>query len=363
MKKSSCILILLFFFLVPQLSAKADVYLSTGILTDKDSTDAARDLLEEDLKTSNPEIYGSEPFKSAYNTSRDLWDFIEAADQLFEQNGWSIYWNSFVIATDLVLEKHYIDYFAGLSKNHTNDLTEQLKNYKNSINAGNQVIVIAHSQGNYFTNEAYDALSECQKKSFYMLGTANPADHVSGMDNGRGALATLDNDPITFVPSSMRPNIINDDTFIIEGYSLKLPKYHYFDYYRNNNSVTQSKIDTFPEYAMHHYNENKTPVSISQSGIIDIKLSWGNPSLHMNLYSEIGTKDVSYTTCSPIEHYYVASKEDVSPRMYGVYVSSSGNVDNSYLPQSVDLTIHAPGAVTVFDFNITAADMHHTTIR
>lgn len=136
------------------------------------------------------------------------------------------------------------------------------------------MIVIAHSQGNYFTNEAYDALNECQKKSFYMLGTANPADHVSGMDDGRGALATLDNDPITFVPSSMSQNVINSDKFIIEGYSFKLPKYHYFDYYRNNNSVTQSKIDTFPEYAMHHYNENKTPVSISQSGIINIKLSW-----------------------------------------------------------------------------------------
>ncbi|WP_345975310.1 hypothetical protein [Sulfurimonas sp. HSL3-7] len=115
--------------------------------------------------------FGSQDFKAAYNTKHDLWDFIEAAAQLFEQNGWSMYWNSFVIATDQVLEKHYIDYFAGLSNNHTNDLTEQIKNYKNSINAGNQVIVIAHSQGNYFTNEAYDALSPCEQKAVCMLGT------------------------------------------------------------------------------------------------------------------------------------------------------------------------------------------------
>lgn len=41
-----------------------------------------------------------------------------------------MYWNSFVIATDQVLEKHYIDYFSGLSNHHISDLTEQLKNYK-----------------------------------------------------------------------------------------------------------------------------------------------------------------------------------------------------------------------------------------
>jgi hypothetical protein len=41
-----------------------------------------------------------------------------------------------------------------------------------------------------------------------MLGTANPADHVSGMDDGRGALATLDNDPITFVTSAKQITFI-----------------------------------------------------------------------------------------------------------------------------------------------------------
>ncbi len=137
---------------ISSLHAKADIYLATGVLTDPDSTDEARKALEEDLKASNPEIYGSEPFKSAYNTSHDLWDFIEAAAQLFEQNGWSKYWLSFLSDTDKALADYYIDYFTGLSSTHTNDLTEQISNYKKSINAGNQVIVISHSQGNYFTN-------------------------------------------------------------------------------------------------------------------------------------------------------------------------------------------------------------------
>jgi hypothetical protein len=357
MKKLLLLFILLCFFSINSLQARADIYLATGVLTDKDSTDTARDQLEIDLKRSNPKVYESQSFISAYNTTSGFWDFIEGAAQLFDQNGWSMYWDSFITLTHSRLTQHYIDYYSGVSKNHDVDLSLQKKAYKASINAGNQVIVIAHSQGNYFTNEAYDSLSPCEQKSFYMLGTANLADHVSGMDHGRGALATLDNDPITYVPSSMSPNIINSDKFIIEGYSFKLPKYHYFEYYRNNNSVTQSKINTFPEYAMHHFNENNSHTSTPVSGIIDIKLSWGNPSIHMNLSSAIGTKDISYTACSPLEHYYVAREEDVEPGTYGVYVTHSGGVDESYLPQSVSLNIHAPGAVTVFDFNITAADM------
>jgi hypothetical protein len=107
--KKHLLVFFLCLFIVNSLHAKADIYLATGVLTDPESTDNARALLEIDLKQSNQEIYGSEPFKSAYNTSSGFWDFIEGAAQLFEQNGWSMYWISFVIATDLVLEKHYID--------------------------------------------------------------------------------------------------------------------------------------------------------------------------------------------------------------------------------------------------------------
>ena len=339
------------------LHAKADIYVATGVLTAEPDTDADRDALQEDLIASNPEIYESQSFKSAYNTTSGFWDFIESASQLFDQNGWSIYWDSFITLTHNRLAQHYIDYYSGVSKNHDVDLSLQKEAYKASINAGNQVIVIAHSQGNFFTNEAYNSLNICEQKSFYMLGTANPANHVSGMDEGRGALATLDNDPITFVPSSMSANIINSERFSIAGLDMAHYKFHFFEYYRNQNSVSKYKIDTFPEYAIHHYNQNNSHTSSAIRGIIDIKLSWGNPSIHMNLQSDIGIKDISYSGCSPLEHYYVASEEDVSPGTYGVYVTNSGGIDDSYLPQSVNLNIHTPGAAMVFDFEITAVDM------
>ncbi|WP_304543637.1 hypothetical protein [Sulfurimonas microaerophilic] len=90
---------LLCFFSITTLYGKADIYLATGVLTTEKDTDGARTQLEIDLKKFNPEIYGSEPFKSAYNTTHGFWDFIESAAQLFEQNGWSIYWDSFITLT------------------------------------------------------------------------------------------------------------------------------------------------------------------------------------------------------------------------------------------------------------------------
>ena len=148
------LLIFLFcIFSVSSLQAKADIYLATGVLTDPDSTDAARYLLQEDLRASNPEVYKSQEFKSVYNTTHGFWDFIESASQLFEQNGWSIYWDSFITLTHSRLTQHYIDYYSGVSKNHSADLSLQKEAYKASLNAGNQVIVIAHSQGNFSTNE------------------------------------------------------------------------------------------------------------------------------------------------------------------------------------------------------------------
>ncbi len=124
MKKFKYIfIIVIYLFSVNALHAKADIYLATGVLTDKKKTDIARAQLEIDLKKLNPEIYGSDPFTSVYNTSHSLWDFIESAVQLFDQNGWSEYWNTFVNSTNLAVTQYYIDYFSGVSNIHAADLS------------------------------------------------------------------------------------------------------------------------------------------------------------------------------------------------------------------------------------------------
>jgi hypothetical protein len=339
---------------------KPDIYLATGVLTAERNTDEALKSLRNQIRSANPGLFNEEDFKAAYNTSDGFWDFIEAASQLFAQNGWSMYWNSFVTAVNGSLAQLYIDYFKNISNNHNIDLTEQIKNYKNSINAGNLVIVIAHSQGNYFTNEAYDTLSKCQQRSFYMLGVANPADHVSGMDEGRGYLATLDNDPITYVPSSMKASIINSERFLFgpQNNIVDLPhvKYHYFDYYSQTYAVTKSIIDNFPMLAANHYTPEK--ISFPHSGIITVGLIWDDQEIDMDLEAgmSFGTKDIS-DVCQPIEHFYVASEGDVLTGTYHVYVRNSSGADEDQLPQNVYLAVNTLGEAITFDFNITASDM------
>ena len=77
----------------------------------------------------------------------------------------------------------------------------------------------------------------------------------------------------------------------------------------------------------------------------------------MTLYSEIGEKDVESNECNSFEHYYVKTKDDVSPGTYEVYVNNFGVKDNNFSSEKILLDIHTPGAVMLFDFNITSADM------
>ncbi len=65
------------YFSTTQLFAKADIYIATGVLTIEAVTDEyTRDLMFT-LQSSNPELYNSQDFKSAYNTSSDFWDFMK----------------------------------------------------------------------------------------------------------------------------------------------------------------------------------------------------------------------------------------------------------------------------------------------
>jgi len=355
-KKFKYILIVfLYLFSVNTLHAKADTYLATGVLTSERKTEKALGKLKAELEISNPEVYKSQEFKAAYNTSHGLWDFIEAGAQLLGQNGWGKFWSAFVDFSQNALTGHFIDYFTNIKGDHKSDLSEQIKNYKKSINAGNQVIVIAHSQGNYFTNEAYKALSECQKKSFYMLGVANPASSVSGMSEGRGKLVTLDNDPITYVPSSMSPNIINGERFIIGGIDFSHYKFHFFDYYRSGKSWDASyEIENFPEYAINHYNQNRS--DLPKEHPVDIQLSSDNANIDLKLVSELGTQEFS-KTCSQKNRYFVESEDELEEGVYRVFINHEGAVQKKDLPLNINLSIKTPQNAYQMKLKIFTADL------
>ena len=102
------------------------------------------------------------------------------------------------------------------------DETKQLGNYKNSIKLGHSVIVIAHSQGNLFTNVVYDkittdATDKWMTKYFYMIGVASPAGAGTGPKGIE--IVTFDNDPITNIPDAIGERIHNPTRSVVWDYS------------------------------------------------------------------------------------------------------------------------------------------------
>jgi hypothetical protein len=90
------------------------------------------------------------------------------------------------------------------------DLILQIKNYEKILAEPNhQIVTIAHSQGNFFTNLAFSKLgiSDEIKQRLDMVSIASPSGYVFDW----GAYTTLASDCIiNFIPGAMAANIINE---------------------------------------------------------------------------------------------------------------------------------------------------------
>lgn len=83
------------------------------------------------------------------------------------------------------------------------ELQKHVASYTSSIGAGMKVIVVAHSQGNFYANQAYSVLfgRQATSSSFSIVGVATPADRVAG----GGQYTTLDEDFIRYIPLALAP--------------------------------------------------------------------------------------------------------------------------------------------------------------
>ena len=122
-----------------------DVYFANGILTSKEQAKQNAKLLTDLLARPDiPKVY------VAYNHTFDS-HFVKGGPDLFES-----------LLQKLSVMKR-IDMWLSNDERvtvHQYDLNKQISAFKNSINEGRKVLVVAHSQGNLFTNEAYESLNE-----------------------------------------------------------------------------------------------------------------------------------------------------------------------------------------------------------
>ena len=85
------------------------------------------------------------------------------------------------------------------------DLQAQVQHYTNDLNTGVKDVLVAHSQGNLYGNQAYGLLSPTIDQ-FNMISVATPANFVSG----NGPYVTLEHDVILLVPGSLPANTSNN---------------------------------------------------------------------------------------------------------------------------------------------------------
>ncbi len=70
------------------------------------------------------------------------------------------------------------------------DLWDNVSKYRAEIDAGNKVLLVGHSQGNFYANEAYLLINS--PDDLKVVSVANPSDHVAGS----GPYTTLYNDKV-----------------------------------------------------------------------------------------------------------------------------------------------------------------------
>lgn len=221
-----------------------DLYYANGVKANaRNSVSEDWTYRSNDLKAKYPSLnqalkYGEA--KLSYNASY-LWgigDFAETIIQYRNEHpAAEITWQAltkFVEARFKVDLDKLVDLLGKITSEAT--LSEQTNAYMRSVEQGHGVVTIAHSQGNFFTNEAFNRIiTEAQKgwmkPYLHMISVASPSKEVFN----NGPHVTFDNDVIAALYSMPTTHINpNRDRFrnalgeVVDDFSIN---FHGFDYY------------------------------------------------------------------------------------------------------------------------------------
>lgn len=221
------------------------------------------------------------------------------------------------------------------------DLQTHVQKYRSEILEGKKVIVVSHSQGNFYANRAYGNVNSA---SLGIVAVATPANFVAG----NGPYTTLTNDLVIMAvrlidPGTLPPNATNNTDFDWSGHN-------FIDAYLNGDvsgpriiSNVLSAIQNIP-----------APTQSAGTGIITVTLEWGSqPDLDLHIYEPNGMHlfymqqhgtsgyiDVDDTNGYGPEHYYV-SCDTLQEGTYTVGV----NYYWGYAPETASVQISAGDVV------------------
>ena len=215
MKKTILIAFLSFIVGIPLLIALCNgvtIFYANGMNNDPDMARKSLNKLADKLTPFLPAGLDVD-FQLAYNHNEGfIPEMVEVtADKALDN--WKSFWNYLsdieiapdwfqTAATSLMSGANALNYLVDA------DLQNQVAAYQAEIASGRKVIVVAHSQGNFYANAAYDLVNS---PLFSVIGVASPANYVAG----DGPYVTLGNDLIinalhALYPSTLPSNATNN---------------------------------------------------------------------------------------------------------------------------------------------------------
>jgi hypothetical protein len=219
-------------------------------------------------------------------------------------------------------------------------LQEHIDTYSREILEGKKVVVVAHSQGNFYANLAYQNLDLQYQPSFGIVSVANPDSYVAG----GGPYTTLFGDHVIGpIPGALRANIGNS---LLPNFK-DLSGHMFIASYMPAGSNSRGQIlDDLKQ----QIESLAAPENPAGNGVITVTLNWGDePDVDLHVFEPDGTHvyysnsvgnvgflDVDDVTSFGPEHYYV-SCETLVPGTYRVGV----NYYNGSAPETARIQIQA----------------------
>lgn len=182
--------------------SQPELYFANGMFNDySDSYQSALHLMSEYNKSHTKVDRIKVAFNSNEFFTTQLYQVLRQKVDELEVSIWT--YLSSKLNPDSALNRKILKIYADSLNRKDIDLKKQIESYRSVLNKSKDVVTVAHSQGNLYTNLAFGSIASTQTK---MISVATPASRV--YNSSPPNYFTFTNDHvIRFIPSALTPNV------------------------------------------------------------------------------------------------------------------------------------------------------------
>lgn len=261
-------------------------------------------------------------FELSYNNTQGFWtDLLEAFVQYRSESGdeEASLWDFMKQSSGLMmlalayekLEPVMLDQLEGFTLREAT-LQEHVSRYRSHLLQGTRVLLVAHSQGNFYANEAYEALtstgSPVDPDTIGLVAVATPASTVAG---GGEHLNSRDDRVLDLIVGELEGNAENTASSREDFWK------HAFEEVYLDGNVTGPRLT---DMVLRALGRLSYPDAEASTGAITVTLGWdeapdvdlhvfepnGEHVFYQNMRGQSGFLDVDDVNQYGPEHYYVS---------------------------------------------------------